>query len=146
MDPAPQCPGDGQSAPFTSLEKYSRGGNSQLAIVMIAVISVLPAMIVVIPVAFMQLPALLIVIVVRVAPRRALVRRTVPAACHPTVMLSVGSPIAVNPGIARTGNRPTPLDAQWRRCDSDVHPDLCRSRDRESDGKKQATYPIQFHS
>src|ERR1017187_8859446 len=109
------------------------------------VLAMVPGMILMIPVAFMQLPALAVVVIVGMVPICAFIGRTVPAPCYPRITMPMRSPVPVDPGVARARNRPAPLVAQRRRCGTDVHPNLCRSRDGESHGEKYATYPIPFH-
>src|SRR5216684_5384666 len=104
-----------------------------IMIVVIVVMSAIPVVVLMIPVAFMQPPAFTIVIVVGMRPIRALVGRTVPTPRHPPVVMPIRGPIPFDPDVARARNRPTLLVTQRRWCASDVHGNLCRSRDGESD-------------
>lgn len=73
-------------------------------------------MVFVIPVSFVELPALLVVIIVRVIPVGSFVGRTVPASLNPAVVVAIGGPISLDPGVAGTGHWSTRLDAErrWR--------------------------------
>src|ERR1700694_4937023 len=115
-------------------------------IVVILVVSAIPVVILMIPVAFMHPPAFTIVIVMRMAPIRPFVGRTVPMPCHPPVVTPIRCPVPLDPNVARTRNRPSPLVPQRRWCASDVLGNLCRSRDGENDCEHYSAYPIQFHS
>ena len=115
-------------------------------IVVIFVVSAIPVVILMIPVAFMHPPAFTIVIVVGMAPIRPFVGRTVPTSCHPPVVVPIRGPIPLDPDVARARNRPTLLVTQRRWRASDIHGNLCRSRDGESDCEQYSAYPIQFHS
>jgi hypothetical protein len=96
--------------------------------VMVLTALVVPAVAVVvvfmIPVSFVHLPALLVMIVVRVAPVGAFVRRTVPASLDPAVVVAVGSPISFNPGVAGAGDWSALFVAERRGCGSDVYRNL----------------------
>jgi hypothetical protein len=89
-------------------------------------------MVVVVPMTFMQLPALLKVVIVRVVPVSSLVGRLVPPSGNPPVAMPVGLPIAVNPGIAGAGSVPTSFVAEGRRRASDVQGNLREAGDGES--------------
>src|SRR6478672_508595 len=95
------------------------------------VIAPSPAMVMV-PVTFTHLPALRVVLIARTGPTRPLIRRTVPAPRHPLIAPSLWAPVAADPGIARTGKRPTALVPDSRGRLSDIHRDLCRGRNGES--------------
>jgi hypothetical protein len=69
-------------------------------VVFSVIISVVLVVIFVVPMAFMQLPALALVVIVRMVPIGTFVRRSVPTPRHPSVVMPVGSPIALDPGIA----------------------------------------------
>jgi hypothetical protein len=86
---------------------------------------VVVAMIFVVPVAFVHLPALLVVVIVGMAPVGSLERRTLPNARTPDVAASVVSPIAVYPHVALAGHYGTPLIPQrrWSAANVDVY--LC---------------------
>lgn len=117
-----------------------------IVLVVIVVVPAIPIVVLTIPVAFMQSPAFTIVIVVRMKPICSFVGRTLPMPCRPPVVMPIRGPIPLNPNVARAWNRPTLLVAQRRWWGSDVHPNLCRSRDGESDSEQYSAYPIQSHS
>ena len=117
-----------------------------IVLVVIVVVPAIPIVVLTIPMAFMQSPAFTIVIVVRMKPICSFVGRTLPMPCHPPVVTPIRGPISLNPNVAWAWNRPTPLVAQRRWWGSDVHPNLCRSRDAESDSEQYSAYPIQSHS
>jgi hypothetical protein len=117
-----------------------------IVIVMIVVVPAIPIVVLTIPVAFMQSPAFTIVIAVRMKPICSFVGRTLPMPCHPPVVMPIRGPIPLNPNVARAWNRPTLLVAQRRWRGSDVHPNLCRSREGESDSERYSAYPIQSRS
>ena len=107
--------------------------------------SVVPVVILMIPVPFMKLPALPVVIIVGMAPIGPFKGRTVPAPCHPPIVMPMRGPVPADPGVARTWKRPTLLVTKWRWCGSDVYRNLCRSRNAESGCEQYAAYPIQSH-
>src|ERR1700738_2731347 len=72
------------------------------AMVLVAVVMVI-AVVFMVPVAFVHLPALLVVVVVGVAPIGSLVGWPLPAARNPDVAATVGSPVAVDPLKAFAG-------------------------------------------
>ena len=113
-----------------------------IVLVVIVVVPAIPIVVLTIPVAFMQSPAFTIMIVVRMKPICSFVGRTLPMPCHPPVVMPIRGPIPLNPNVARAWNRPTLLVAQRRWWGSDVHPNLCRSRDGESDSEQYSAYPI----
>ena len=117
-----------------------------IAVVFVPVVSAISVVVLMIPVAFMQSPALTIVIVVRMRPIRPFVGRTLPMPRHPPVVMPIRGPVSLDSDIARARNRPTLLVTQrwWRT--SDVHGNLCRSRDGKSDCEQYSAYPIPFHS
>jgi len=73
----------------------------------------------VVPVSFVELPALLVVVIVRMIPVGSFVGRTVPASLNPAVVAAIGGPISIYPGVAGAGHWSTGLDAErwWRRSD-----------------------------
>jgi len=112
---------------------------------MIAIMSAIPAVILMIPVAFVQLPTLAIVIVMGMTPICPFIGRTVPAPCHPPIVAPTRSPVPIDPGVAGTWKCPTPLVTNRRRCAPHVHPNLGRSRNRENGCEQYAIDPIQLH-
>src|SRR5450631_485622 len=119
--------------------------NHRLVIVMIAIMSAIPAVILMIPVAFVQLPTLAVVIVMGMTPICPFIGRTVPAPCHPPIVAPMRSPVPIDPGVAGTWKCPTPLVTNRRWCAPDVHPNLGRSRNRENGREQYAIDPIQLH-
>jgi hypothetical protein len=111
----------------------------------IAVKTVVPVVIFMIPVPFMHLPALTVVIIVRMVPICPFIGRTGPAPCYPPIVMPMRGPVPLDPGVARTWTRPTLLVAVRRWCASDVYANLSRSRDGENGCEQYAMYPIQFH-
>ena len=90
----------------------------------IAVMPMIPVMILMVPVAFMQLPALFIVVVVGMVPIGSIIGRTIPAPRHPSVVSAMRGPVTIDPSIARARSRTTLFMTIRRRGDSDVHPNL----------------------
>src|ERR1035437_10206819 len=85
--------------------------------------------VVTIPVAFVHMPAILVMIIVRVAPICASVWWTVPAPGNPYVPAAVVTPVSVDPGIAFTRHRRTAfITHRWRRLAADDDADLRRRR------------------
>src|SRR6202158_1818509 len=109
------------------------------------VVFAIPVVIFTIPVAFMHPPAFTIVIVVRMIPIRSFVGRTFPMPFHPSVAMPLRGPIPLDPDVAWAWNRRAPLVTQRRWRASDIHGNLCRSRDGETNCEQYSAYPIQFH-
>ena len=96
-------------------------------------IVVVITMILAVPVAFMQVPAVLVVVVVRMATIRTSVRRAIPASGNPYISASVIAPVTVDPGIAFARHRRTTLITQgWRRLAADDDANLCGRRSSET--------------
>jgi hypothetical protein len=96
-----------------------------VAVVIAVVIPVVVvAVIFMIPVAFMVGPSTVIVVVVRVVPRRALIGRPAPLSGGPDISAPVPVPIAIDPGVARTWHRSPRFVTQWRRFMANVDTDL----------------------
>jgi hypothetical protein len=100
-----------------------------VVIMMVAItIMVSPAAIVVIlmiPMPLVHLPAFTVVVIVRMTPVCPFIRRTVPSAPDPPVMMTDWFPISIHPDEARTRSRSILLIADRRRWDPDVHRNLC---------------------
>ena len=78
-----------------------------------------------VPVALVKLPALGIAVVVRVDPVGARIRRMIVVPSDPAVMVSLGSPEAVNPDdVGCWRRRRRGFETDWRRRRSDVDRDL----------------------
>ena len=99
-----------------------------MAVVVVSVV------ILVVPVAFVHLPALLVVVVMRVAPIGAGVRWPHPDSGHPDIAASAVAPVSLSPNetLARHGG--PHLIAQRRRRTADVDVDL--SDGGSGEGKK----------
>lgn len=78
----------------------------------------------VVPVAIVHLPALLVAVVVRMAPIGACVGWLLPYATVPDVAASIVSPVAFGPDITRTGHARLNFAAQGWRGTTDVDMDL----------------------
>jgi len=78
----------------------------------------------VVPVAFVHLPALLVVVVVRVAPVGPGIGWVNPDARHPDVAASTIAPVAFRPDIAFARHGGTHFIAQRRRCATDIDMNL----------------------
>src|SRR4029077_20484045 len=111
-----------------------------MIVVVLVVVFAIPVVIFAIPVAFMQPPAFPVMIVVGMAPIRPFVGRTLPTPRHPPVVTPIRGPIPFDPDVAWARNRPTLLVTQRRWRASDVHGNLCRSRDGESDCEQYSAY------
>ncbi len=100
--------------------------------IVIVMIVVVVAMVLAIPVAFVHLPALLVVVVVRMAPVGAGVRRPLPNAWNPDIMIAANSPVAIDPSVAFSGQgRPDFIADGWR-WGADIDLDLAECRDCQS--------------
>jgi hypothetical protein len=87
------------------------------------------AVVLMVPVSFMDLPSLLVVVVVRMGPVGAGVGRPLPDAGDPDVSSAVISPVTVDPGVALSGyRRPCLIAQRWRRS-ADINVDLAKCRD-----------------
>jgi hypothetical protein len=86
------------------------------------------AVVIMIPVAFMYLPAALVVVIVRMGPVRASIRRALPDAGIPDITPAIVAPIAVNPGVAlaRHGRPDFIADGWWRSADINMNLAKCR--------------------
>jgi hypothetical protein len=103
---------------------------------MVVMIVVVIAMVFVIPMASMNLPALLVVIVVGMAPVGARVGWPLPDAGYPDVAAAARAPVAIDPGIALSWHGRSYLIAHRRRWGADIDLNLaeCRNcQDRRGD-------------
>jgi hypothetical protein len=82
------------------------------------------AMIVMVPVAFMHLPALLVVVIMRMIPVAALIGWALPGTCPPYIASAIISPIALLPNIALARHGGPNFAAKRRWSAADVDPDL----------------------
>jgi hypothetical protein len=95
------------------------------AVVMIVVVI---AMVFAVPMAFMNLPALLVVVVVGMAPVGAGVRWPLPDAGYPDVATATRAPVPIDPGVALSGHGRSYLIADWWRWGSDIDLNLAECR------------------
>src|SRR5438309_2092378 len=87
------------------------------------------AMVFVVPVAFVHLPALLVVVVVGMAPVGAGVGWPLPDAGDPDIAAAPSSPVAIDPGVtfSRHG-RSYLISRRWRGAEIDLDLTECRGR------------------
>jgi hypothetical protein len=92
-------------------------------VVVVLAMAVTVVVVFVVPVSLVELPALLVVVIVGMIPVGSFVGRTVPASLNPAIVVTIGGPISLNPGVAGAGHWSAGLDSQgrWRR--SDVNPE-----------------------
>jgi len=96
-----------------------------VVVVMIVVpIIVVVAMIFMIPMAFMHLPPFLVVVIVRMGPVSARIRRSLPDAWNPDVVVAARTPITIDPRIAFSRHGRSCFIADWWRRDADIDLDL----------------------
>jgi hypothetical protein len=81
-----------------------------------------------VPVPFMYLPALLVVVVVRMAPVCAGVGRLLPTAGDPDIAAAACAPVSIDPGVAFSRHLRSYLVADWRRWRADIDLDLAECR------------------
>jgi hypothetical protein len=96
------------------------------------------------PVAFMDRPALLVVVVVRMAPVCALIGRPLPHSSSPLIPPAAPGPITLCPNIAGSWHRSLDLVSQrwWSTTNINAHLSKCRSRNCRS--QDRAHYPFCF--
>jgi hypothetical protein len=82
-----------------------------------------------IPVAVVQLPALLIVVIVRVIPVGSGVGRLNPVPTHPGVVTPVRCPVAFHPGVPGSGSVAAPFVTKSRWRGSEINGNLREGRD-----------------
>ena len=99
-----------------------------VVMVIVVMVVVVIAMIIMVPVSFVEAPSLLVVVIVRMAPIGAGVRRPVPTSGNPYVLALSGAPITVDPSVAFAGWRGTSLIAHWWRISADINANLRKSR------------------
>jgi hypothetical protein len=87
------------------------------------------AVVLVVPVPFMDLPSLLVMVVVRMGPVGTSVGRPLPDAGNPDVASAAISPVTADPGVAFSGHRRPCLIAQRRGCGADINMNLAKCRD-----------------
>lgn len=104
-----------------------------LAIVLMIIVVI--AVIFTIPMAFVQMPAIVVAIIVRVTPIGAGIRRTIPSPGNPNVTTPIYAPVSVNPGIAFAWHLRAALIAHWWRRAPDDDADLRRGLSCESSSR-----------
>ena len=96
--------------------------------VIVVTVVVMIAMVFVIPVAFMHLPALLVVVIVRMAPVGTGVGWPLPDAGVPDIVAAAIPPITIDPGVAFSRHR-RPYLIPHRRGSAEIDADLAECRD-----------------
>jgi hypothetical protein len=91
-------------------------------IVVVVVMAI--AVIIMVPVSFVEAPSLLVMVIMRMAPISAGVRRPVPTSWNPYIPSVSCAPIAVDPGVSFAGGRGTSLIAHWWRISADIDANL----------------------
>src|SRR3984885_11571798 len=97
------------------------------------------------PITLVEGLALRVVIVVRLGPVSASVRRPLPHSMPPLIPSAAPKPVAIDPGIAWTRHRRPHLVAQRWRSRTDVYADSGKGGSRECRSQDQASYPFGFH-
>lgn len=94
--------------------------------VIVTVVAV-TAVIFMIPVAFLHVPAVALVLIVRVIPVRAFIRRSLPHTRNPDVAASVDAPVSINPSVSFEGWWWAAFIANRRRrtTENNAEADLC---------------------
>lgn len=95
-----------------------------MIVTVVVVEIVVIAVVFVVPVSFMHLPALLVVVVVWMAPVGSRIGRPLPNPRDPDIPTAAISPVAINPDEAFSWNRWPYLIVQGWRCGADVDADL----------------------
>jgi len=96
-----------------------------------SVVIVVPTVVFVVPVAFMEAPPIAIMVPVRMAPIGTFKRTPFPVSGYPAIVTAVLGPIAIDPNIAWTRSYRTHFIPRRRRTHPDREPDLCRGRERD---------------
>jgi hypothetical protein len=94
----------------------------------VVMIVVVIAMVFVVPMTFMNLPALLVMVVVRMAPVGAGVGWPLPDAGDPDIAAATRAPVPINPGVAFSGHRRSHLIAKCWRWRADINLNLAECR------------------
>jgi hypothetical protein len=100
-----------------------------IAMPMVVMIVVVIATVFAIPVALMDPPALLVVVVVRVAPVGAGVGWLLPTPGDPDVVAAARAPVPVDPRVAFSWHQRSYLIADWWRRGADINLDLTECRE-----------------
>ena len=99
-----------------------------IVMLMVVMIVVVITMVFAIPVAFMDLPALLVVVVVGMAPVGAGVGWPLPSARNPDIAVAARAPVPIHPGVAFSGHGRSYLIADWWRWGADIDLNLTECR------------------
>jgi hypothetical protein len=94
----------------------------------VVMIVVVIAVIFAVPMAFMNLPALLIVVVVGMAPVGAGIGWPLPDAGYPDIATATRAPVPIDPGVAFSRHGRPGLVADWRRWRADINLNLAECR------------------
>jgi hypothetical protein len=103
---------------------------------------VIPVVILVVPVAFMEAPAITIMVPVRMAPIGAFKRSPFPVSRNPAIVTTVRGPVTLDPIIAWAWSYRTHFIPSRRRAYPDREPNLCGGRKRDRRGEHCTQYPI----
>ncbi len=119
---------------------------TRLGLVAIATMAVVMmiAVVFMVPMAFMHLPALLVMVVVRMAPVGPFIRRTLPNSGPPDVAPTVVSPIAFGPDKAGAGHSRPCFVAQRRWGAANVNLDLGNSGSGKRNQRHTASEAVQL--
>ena len=98
-------------------------------VVMVVVITpMIVVVIFVVPVAFMELPAFPIMVVMRMVPIGSSVWRALPVSGNPAIVMPVGGPVSLDPNKTCLRRRTMALIAERRRRCSDINRNLTECR------------------
>lgn len=155
-----RCHSDNRCCPSKSsvaINKPTSGGKvarrglliaQQLAAAVFVLAIFTTFMIFAVPMALVIMPAIVVAIVVRVAPVAACVRWSIPTARYPIIASVSHTPISIHPGITfARGRRSALITHRWRSAANDDS-DLCRSRCGdcgESRSRKCCSKELQLH-
>jgi hypothetical protein len=121
---------------------------STVLMFVIAVMVMVAVMIVIlmVPMAFMESPALLIVVIVRMNPISTGIRWTFPMSCGPAVVVVADwNPISLDPVVLRLGWRRRLFVTDWGRTHLYINRDLRGRRNSESHCEQCSAHPLQPH-
>jgi hypothetical protein len=103
-----------------------------VVVIVMPVVVVVIAVVFAVPVPFMDLPALLVVVVVGMAPVGAGVGWPLPCAGDPDIVAAAPTPVAIDPRVAPGRHGRPDLIADRRRWGTDIDLDLAECRNCES--------------
>ena len=98
-----------------------------------------------VPVAFPELPAPVVVVIMRMRPERSRVWRSHPSSRNPHIPSAHPVPIAVRPDVLWSWHRRPYLVAQRRRCRSNINTDLPQHWYRRAHRQNRRCYPFRLH-